>query len=340
MAKLGVISDPALVLHDTGPRHPERPDRLRAIHRAFRLAGLLSSPDPFPQFAIDLTEAGSAELARAACPATELPHRPATDADLLLCHTAAHIARVAHTCSAGEGTLDAGDTPVSPRSDELARIAAGAALSAVDAVLSGTVDRCFVATRPPGHHAEPDRAMGFCLYSSIALAARHALLRHNLARVAIVDFDVHHGNGTQSCLETDPAALFISIHQHPQTCYPGTGFEWEVGMGAGKGFTLNIPLPPTAGDATYAKTLAETVVPRLREFKPQLLLLSTGFDAHHSDPLADMELSDDGFADLTRTLVQAANELCGGKIVSLLEGGYHLPALARSAVRHAIELQR
>lgn len=340
MARLGFISDPIQVLHDTGPRHPERPDRLRAIHRAFRLAGLLTSPDPFPQFQIDLTDGGASTLALTSTPAIELPYRTATDDDILLCHTPEHIAKIASICAEGEGHMDSGDTPVVNRSDEIARISVGAALAAVDAVLSGKVDRCFVAARPPGHHAEPDRAMGFCLYSNIAIAARHALLRHGLSRVAIVDFDVHHGNGTQACLETDPAALFFSLHQHPQTCYPGTGFEWEVGLGAGKGYTVNIPLPPSAGDKTYAAAIADRVLPRLAEYKPQLLLLSSGFDAHKDDPLADMELTDQGFSDLSRSLIQAATELCNGKVVSLLEGGYNLPALARCAVRHAIELQR
>jgi acetoin utilization deacetylase AcuC-like enzyme len=340
--RVGFISDPITVLHETGPRHPERPDRLRAIHVAFRQAGLLTSDNPFPHFRLDLPP--SPPLAWTSLPLTELPYTLANDQDLLLVHTPEHLAHVQSVCTRaaaddGPSVLDAGDTPVSGRSEEMARRSVGAGLAAVDAVLRGEVDRCFVASRPPGHHAEPDRAMGFCLYSNIAIAARHALARHNLSRVAIVDFDVHHGNGTQACLQSDPHALFISLHQHPQSCYPGTGFEWEIGLGPGKGFTLNIPLPPTAGDKTYSRAMEEKVLPRLHEFKPELLLISAGFDAHADDPLADMELTDDGFAHLTRQLMQAADELCQGKVVSLLEGGYNLPALARSAVRHLIEMQ-
>lgn len=337
-ARVGFISDPEGVLHDTGPHHPERPDRLRAVHRGLRLAGLLTSPDPFPQFQLDPTGGGTSPAPKATTPLIELPGRSATDEDLLLCHTRDHLAKVAAMCAEGGGVLDAGDTPVSGRSDELARRSAGAALAAVDAVLTGKVDRCLVATRPPGHHAERERAMGFCLYANAAIAARHAL-RTGLERVAIVDFDVHHGNGTQACLEADPSVLFISIHQHPQTCYPGTGFEWEIGVGAGKGKTLNIALPPGAGDHTYAHAMTDRVLPKLQTFQPQLLILSAGFDAHHEDPLADMEVSDQGFGHLTRLLVQSANECCGGHIVSLLEGGYDLAALARAYVHHAIALQ-
>lgn len=341
--RVGFVSDPLCVLHDTGPRHPERPDRLRAIHRAVREAGLVTSPDPFPQFQIDLTNGGARRVAWTSLPAVELPYRLATDDDLLLCHPRAHLDFVREVCArAGEeggGVLDAGDTPVSGRSEELARRSAGAGLSAVDAVLDGVVDRCFVAMRPPGHHAEPAKAMGFCLYCNAAIAARHAVVRRGLSRVAVIDFDVHHGNGTQACLEADPTSLFVSIHQHPQTCYPGTGFEWEIGVGAGKGFTVNVALPPTAGDRTYHAAIEEKVLPRLEAYKPELLILSAGFDGHADDPLADMELTDDGLTEITRMLADASDRLCGGRVVSLLEGGYNLPALGRCVARHMIALQ-
>ncbi|MFN4242844.1 MAG: histone deacetylase family protein [Tepidisphaerales bacterium] len=337
-ARVGFISDVEGVLHDTGPHHPERPDRLRAIHRGLRLSGLLTSADPFPQFELDPTHGGTMALPVSSQPLLELPGRAATDDDLLMCHTRDHLERVAAVCASGGGVLDAGDTRVSSRSEELARRSAGAALSAVDHVLAGRVDRCLVATRPPGHHAEPGRAMGFCLYGNAALAARHAL-RAGLSRVAVVDFDVHHGNGTQACLEGDPRVLFISLHQHPQTCYPGTGFEWEIGIGAAKGLTLNIALPPGAGDQTYTQAMRQKVLPKLQSFQPELLILSAGFDAHRDDPLADMELSDEGFAYLTRMLVQAGNDCCRGRVVSLLEGGYDLAALARAYVHHAVTMQ-
>lgn len=337
-ARVGFISDVEGVQHDTGPHHPERPDRLRAVHRGLRLAGLLTSADPFPLFSLDPTAAGTLPMPFSSRPLQELPGRIASDDDLLLCHTREHLERVARVCASGGGLLDAGDTRVSARSEELARRSAGAALSAVDYVLSGRVDRCLVATRPPGHHAEPGRAMGFCLYSNAAIAARHAL-RQGLARVAVIDFDVHHGNGTQACLEGDARVLFVSLHQHPQTCYPGTGFEWEIGIGPAKGLTVNIALPPGAGDHTYTQAMRGRVLPRVQSFQPELIILSAGFDAHRDDPLADMELSDEGFAHLTRLLVQAGNECCGGRIVSVLEGGYDLAALARSYAHHAVALQ-
>lgn len=332
--RLGFISDPLMVLHETGQRHPERPDRLRAVHRALRLSGLLTSADPFPAFKLEV-----GELPQASTPMIELPYHPATDDDIQLIHSAEHIRHVKDVCARGEGLLDAGDTPVSGRSEELARCATGAAISAVDAVMKGEVDRCFVAARPPGHHAEPEKAMGFCLYCHMAIAARHAVVRHKLSRVAIVDFDVHHGNGTQACLEADPSKLFISIHQHPQTCYPGTGFEWEIGLAPAKGLVVNVPLPPTAGDKTYTTAFEEKILPKLDAFKPELLLLSAGFDAHKEDPLADMEVTEEGFGHLTEMLVGSAKRHCGGKIVSLLEGGYNLKSLSRSVVRHLLALQ-
>jgi acetoin utilization deacetylase AcuC-like enzyme len=338
---VGFISDAVFALHDTGPSHPERPDRLRAVHRGLREAGLLDGEDAFPKFKLDV--GGSIPWSSRAL--SRLGYRAARDEDLLLTHSAEHIAYVARLCveagrSASATFLDTGDTVVCPRSDELARGSVGAAISAVDAVLDGTVERCFVASRPPGHHAEPERAMGFCLYSNIAIAARHAKERRGLGRVAVVDFDVHHGNGTQACLGHLPDYLFISLHQHPQSCYPGTGFEWEIGVGAGRGFTMNVPLPPTSGDRTYMTAMEGKVIPRLREFKPDLLLLSAGFDAHADDPLADMEVSDEGFTQITRALMDASDALCQGRVVSLLEGGYNLPALARCSARHVIELQR
>jgi acetoin utilization deacetylase AcuC-like enzyme len=188
--------------------------------------------------------------------------------------------------------------------------------------------------RPPGHHAEPNRAMGFCLFSNIAIGARYLQQRHGVGKVAIVDFDVHHGNGTQACFERDPTVFFVSLHQHPATCYPGTGFEWEIGMGPGRGFTLNIPFDPGAGDVEYVQAISSRVVPRLDEFDPEVLMISAGFDAHQADPLASINLSEEGFEMITRSLVEVAERHCRGRIVSVLEGGYSLRALGRSVVRH------
>jgi acetoin utilization deacetylase AcuC-like enzyme len=188
--------------------------------------------------------------------------------------------------------------------------------------------------RPPGHHAEPDRPMGFCLFSNVAIAARYLQRQHGVHSIAIVDFDVHHGNGTQAAFEDDPSVLFISIHQHPRTCYPGTGYEWEAGEGPGRGTKLNIPMPPGSTDADYIAQFKSKVIPKLDLYKPEILMISAGFDAHADDPLAQIDLSDEGFAAMTSMLVQAANTHCHGRIISCLEGGYHLGALARSLVRH------
>jgi acetoin utilization deacetylase AcuC-like enzyme len=331
---LGICSSPEFVQHLTGQLHPERPDRIRAIHLAVRQAGLIDSPNPFPDFSLDL------QLKPAAGPKLkELSPTPADEKTIELIHTQQMIQRLKHICESGGGVLDQGDTPVSPRSFDLALLSSGAVLTCCDAVMNGTVQRAFAATRPPGHHAEPDRSMGFCLFSNIAIAAKYLQRHHNVDRVAIVDFDVHHGNGTQAAFENDPSVLFISTHQHPKTCYPGTGYEWEEGEGPGKGYTLNIPLNPGSGDGEYIAAFESKVIPKLDSFKPQVLLISAGFDAHQDDPLAKMEVSEMGFEAMTRMLVAAADVHCRGRIISALEGGYHLRALGRSVVRHLLALR-
>jgi acetoin utilization deacetylase AcuC-like enzyme len=326
----GFFSCPTLTEHDTGPAHPERPDRLRAIHRALRGSGLLRSADPFPEFKIDLGPLPDFS----ATPLTELPPASADESLALLVHTPAMLDQVRSAIASGQTHLDP-DTPVSPRSWEMARRSLGCVIDSADYVLSGKGRRAIAACRPPGHHAEPDRAMGFCLLSNVAIAARHAQRAFGLDKVAIVDFDVHHGNGTQACFDDDPTVLFISLHQHPRTCYPGTGYEWEIGVGRGVGTTLNIPMNPGGDDGDYLREIDQKVLPKLDAFKPQLLILSAGFDAHTDDPLAGMNLSEDGFASITQRLTQAADTLCDGRVISALEGGYNLRALARSFIKHA-----
>ena len=325
----GFSTSPRFVEHITGPQHPERPDRIRAIFKAVRDAGLIDSPNPFADFDLDfgLRSEGGAKL-------LELSPQPAEDRWLLTCHTPAQIEHVDRVCAAGGGVLDEGDTPVGPNSAEIARLSLGSLLGCCDAVMQGRCRRAFSSARPPGHHAEPHRAMGFCLFSNVAIAARYLQRQYGLERVAIVDFDVHHGNGTQACLEDDPTVLFVSLHQDPKTCYPGTGYESEIGIRAGRGFTLNIPLPPGTTDELYLQAIDRRVLPVLDRFKPQVLLLSAGFDAHSDDPLAEMELTEDGFAQITERMVQAASVHCDGKIISALEGGYNLRALGRSVVAH------
>ena len=322
------------VEHVTGPHHPERPDRIRAIGKAVRDAGLVDSPNPFPDFELDLSlkPVGGPKL-------LELTPSVADERWPLLCHPQAHIDRIRHVCAVGGGVIDQGDTPVGPASFEIALLSLGSALACCDAVVGGKAHRAFSAGRPPGHHAEPDRAMGFCLFSTIAIVAKYLQQHHGVGRVAIVDFDVHHGNGTQACLEDDPSVLFISLHQHPSTCYPGSGFAYETGTGKGEGFTMNLPMQPGSGDAEYLKAMSERVVPALDEFRPEMLLISAGFDAHRDDPLAHMNLSEEGFERMTSQLVSVADAHCFGRVVSLLEGGYNLRALGRSVVRHLVALR-
>jgi acetoin utilization deacetylase AcuC-like enzyme len=326
----GICSSPRFADHRTGPHHPERPDRIRAILRAVREAGMLDSPDPFPDFAIDLglKRSDDARL-------VELdPPEPAELKWVELVHPPKQVERIKHLCDVGGGVLDQGDTAVGKESFDVARLGVGALLRCCDAVMNGTVKRAFAAVRPPGHHAEPDRAMGFCLLSNIAIAARYLQQQHGLEKIGIVDFDVHHGNGTQAVFEADRSVFFISLHQDPRTCYPGTGYAHETGTGPGEGFTLNLPMPPAADDTQYLKAFDERVLPTLDAFKPQAVLISAGFDAHRDDPLAQVNLSEECFETMTRELVRLADQRCNGRVISVLEGGYHLRALGRSVVRH------
>jgi acetoin utilization deacetylase AcuC-like enzyme len=291
--------------HATGP-HPESPERIAALRSALRAAGMFDDPERLV-----------------------LAPDPATTEAILAVHSPQLVDLVRRAAYGGGAWLDP-DTFVSPDSYEVARLATGGACRAVDAVLNGEAPRAFALVRPPGHHAEPGRAMGFCLFNNIAVAAEHAIDRFGLERVAIVDWDVHHGNGTQAAFWRDPRVFFISTHQFP--FYPGTGAARERGEGAGDGYTLNLPLAAGADDAVYEQTFAEIVVPALRAFAPELILVSAGFDPHEDDPLAMMRVSTAGFGRLATMIADAARELCGGRLVLVLEGGYNLAALGASVV--------
>jgi len=326
---VGFCTSPRFVEHLTGPNHPERPDRIRAICLAVRRAGLIDSANPFPDFDLDLQLSPQSGLKL-----RELTPQPADEKWIRLVHQGSHIDLVKHVCAAGGGVLDLGDTVVCPQSFQIALLACGAVLRCCDAVMAGEVSRAFAAVRPPGHHAEPQRPMGFCLINNIAVAARYLQHQHGVGKLAIVDFDVHHGNGTQAVFESDPSVLFVSLHEHPRTLYPGTGYDWEIGEGPGRGTTLNIPMMPGSGEEQYLQALETLVLPKLDEFKPSVLLLSAGFDAHHDDMLAHTDLGEESFFKITRLLAQAAEVHCGGRIISTLEGGYNLRALGRSVVQH------
>ena len=303
---VGLISHPACLEHDTGAGHPERPDRLRAI-----LAHLRST-DLWPRLRhIDA---------------------PAADrADLELIHPAGYIDAIERACRSGPLALDP-DTPVSPGSWDAALRAAGAATRAIDLVADGELTAAFCAVRPPGHHAMPNRAMGFCLFNNVAIAARHAQRRRDIERVLIVDWDVHHGNGTQAAFYSDPMVLYFSTHQEP--CYPGTGRADETGRGPGDGATINVPLAAGSGDAELLDAFERRLVPAADQFRPQLMLISAGFDAHRDDPLASLNVTESGYAALTRLIVDLARRHCDGRIVSVLEGGYELRALSASVEAH------
>jgi acetoin utilization deacetylase AcuC-like enzyme len=288
--------------HDTGRHHPESPARLRAV-----LNGL-SGP-------------GFAALVRREAPRVDL-------ADLGRAHAQHFVEQLLASIPAqGHGAIDA-DTIVSPGSGEAALRAAGAVVAAVDAVIAGEAANAFCAVRPPGHHAEPARAMGFCLFNNVAVGARHARQVHGLDRVAAIDFDVHHGNGTQAIFEDDPHLFYGSTHQWP--LYPGTGGRGETGVGN----VVNAPLRPMAGSAEFRNAVNELILPALEDFRPDLIMISAGFDAHRSDPLAQLNLVEADYAWVTERLVDCAARHCGGRVVSSLEGGYDLAALAASAAAH------
>jgi acetoin utilization deacetylase AcuC-like enzyme len=296
--------------HDNGPGHPERPDRLLAIQKRLAERGLLDRllllhPDEAP---LD---------------------------SLALVHDRAYIEAIRRACERAPVRLDP-DTGVSPGSWRAALLSAGGALLACDAVLAGKARSAFVCTRPPGHHAEAGRAMGFCLFNNIAVAARHLQRTHGLGRILIVDWDVHHGNGTQHLFETDPTVFYFSTHQFP--FYPGTGSARETGSGRGAGFTLNYPMPAGSGDAEYIEVFQSVLGPEIDRVQPEAILISAGFDAHLDDPLAGMSLTEKGYAALTSILREAAGRHCEGRIISLLEGGYDLQALAASVEAHLLAL--
>lgn len=315
MTTTGLVTHPDYLKHDAGRGHPESPERLKAIEAHLHKSGLMDQLVTIPT-----AHANEADLV----PWIDAVHAPAYRQALRQAVPAQ-----------GLRYLDA-DTGISPGSWTAALTAVGGTLSAVDQVMAGQVSNAFCAIRPPGHHAESRRGMGFCLFNNVAIAARYLQRHHQIGKVTIIDWDVHHGNGTQEIFYEDPTVFYISTHQYP--LYPGTGSEAEIGKGAGKGSTLNCPMPAGRDDDDYAAVFVKTIMPALKAFGPEFILLSAGFDAHRDDPLAGMKVTEAGFGEMTRLVRQLADAACQGRIVSCLEGGYNLPALARSVEAHLLAL--
>ena len=311
----GLLDDDVYLRHLAGNTgHPERPERLTAIRNGLDKAGVLGS-------------------------LTRIAPRRATDQELALAHSPSYVAVVRRELSNLEGLRDlsTGDTLVSPGSLEAAYSAAGGVLNAVDAVMAGKVKNAFCAVRPPGHHATPNRGMGFCIFNNVAVAARYLLKSHGLQRVLIVDWDYHHGNGTQDTFFEDGSVFYFSTHHYG--AYPGTGSPSETGAGKGLGKILNVPLPTGASDAQILQAFESRLVPAARNFKPDFILISAGFDGMRHDLLGRFDVTPSGFAAITRVVTRLADELCQGRIVSVLEGGYRLDGLAESVAAHVKTLQ-
>lgn len=299
----GYVYDPIYLEHEE-QSHPESPQRLRRVLQVLDKTGMLAK-------------------------LTRIEATPVAMERLKAVHDGAYIERVRQMAQRGGGHLDM-DTYVGPRSYEAALMAAGGLVNAVEAVLAGEVNNAFALVRPPGHHATVNRGMGFCLFNNVAVAARYALDAGGLERILIADWDVHHGNGTQDIFYRESDILYFSTHQYPH--YPGTGHWRDIGAGDGAGFTVNVPLPPGVGDEGFEQIFDDLLYPLAQRYCPQLVLVSAGFDAHWSDPLASLQLSITGYAYLAHTLKSLADELCGGRLVFTLEGGYNLDVLGHAVL--------
>jgi len=302
----GLLYDPFFTQHDTGD-HPENAHRLLALRAGLESANLL--PKLLP-----------------------IAARTAFESDITLVHARKYVDTVKNDVHFGAGHLSTGDTPLSEHSLEVAAKAVGGILNAVDAVVSGQVKNVFCAVRPPGHHATPSHGMGFCIFNNVAIAARYAQHRHKIGKVLIVDFDVHHGNGTQDAFYSDDSVLLFSSHQHPW--YPGTGMRNETGSGKGLGYTVNAPLPAGSGLPEILGEMETRLVPIVHRFKPELILISAGFDSRLDDPLGRFTLSDEDFAALSGRILQWAHDFSENRVVSVLEGGYNLDTLGGAVAAH------
>jgi acetoin utilization deacetylase AcuC-like enzyme len=309
MRHTGYVFAQRYLLHDPGSWHPERPDRLKAIHAALEEGELLElvvrlKPDYAPLKWVQRL------------------------------HDPEYIERFKKACEKGKRIFETQDCGISRESYHAALLAVGGVMAAVDAVMRSEVANAFCAVRPPGHHAEHNRALGFCFFNNVALGAVYALENYGLERVAIVDWDVHHGNGTQHLFESDPRVFYVSLHEDPQHCYPGTGYRREQGKGAGQGFTLNLPLAPRSGDEEYLEALTTEALPRLTDYAPQMVFISAGYDGHSNDPLAHMHLTRQGYREMTRLVLELAQKTAEDRLITVLEGGYNLEVLAECVEDH------
>jgi acetoin utilization deacetylase AcuC-like enzyme len=303
----GLLLDDVFRGHDTGEGHPESAARYRAVMEALTKQGISYETLPIQQ-------------------------RPAEPDELMLCHTKAYLEIAERDVRAGAHQLSTGDTQVCGKSYDVAARAVGGVLNAVDGVMTGRMKQAFCAVRPPGHHARPAQGMGFCLFNNIAIGARHAQWKHGAGKVLIVDWDVHHGNGTQDIFYEDGSVLFFSSHQSPW--YPHTGHVEEVGTGKGKNCIINSPLPAGSGMKEIGAAFLDRLIPAAQKFKPDLVMISAGFDSRKGDPLGHFQLTDPDFAVLTKWLMQFAQENCEGRVVSVLEGGYNVAGLAAGVSAH------
>jgi len=309
MKKTGFLYDERYQLHTTGNYHPEVPDRLSRVYEGIKQAGLLPK--------LVLINASRADMKW-----------------IEMVHEKDYIQRFEAACSSGVNMFDSPDNQMCSETYETALLAVGGVIDVARQVMDGTLDNAFCAVRPPGHHAEANKAMGFCYFNNIAIAARYIQKEWPIQRVGIVDFDVHHGNGTQHIFEGDPTVFYYSIHQHPSFAYPGTGREFESGKDFGHGYTKNSPVLPGHGDEEYKRLMERDLFPAFEEFKPQAMLVSTGFDAHRDDEMSDIRLSTEGFSWIMQKMVELADRYSDGKIISILEGGYSLRRLPELAANH------
>ena len=309
MKRTGFLYDERFLLHDTGPLHPESSDRLRAAYKGLEEAGLL------PKL-------------------TLIQGKRMSQKYIEQVHHVNYIMRFEEACLMGMTEFDYPDNQMCRETYDTAVLAVGGVIDTVRRVMAGEIDNGFCAVRPPGHHAEISKAMGFCYFNNVAIAARYLQDEWGVGRVGIVDFDVHHGNGTQHIFEYDSTVFYYSIHEHPSFAFPGTGREFEEGVDAGRGYTLNTPVLPGQGDAEYKALLERDLLPAFARFEPEFILVSTGFDAHKEDDMAGINLSTECFSWIMETLMGLANTSAGGRIVSVLEGGYSLERLPELVKNH------